>query len=307
MKLRLAPPDTFPWAAPTWPNSVQRPLPERDLGVDYPTEWTRRYPARLLRAMVLDNVTRPLTHILATPRVRGAEMLESLEAPAIFVANHTSHVDTGLLLSVLPLRFRHRVVVAAAADHFFDRRWKAHLWALLLAGIPIERKKVNRRSADVAATLIGEGWSLLIFPEGSRSPDGWFQEFRGGAAYLAKRTGRKVVPVHLDGTGRILPKDAHRLRRSPTTVTFGTPLSLAEGEDARRFEGRIETTLAVMADEARSDWWTARKRAASGTTPSPRGPVAAPWRRAWALGPSPHDIDEADPGRWALTNDNDRR
>ncbi len=307
MKLPLAPPDAFPWAAPTWPNSVHRPLPERDLGVDYPTAWSRRYPARLLRAMVLDNVTRPLTHIVATPRVRGAEMLELLEAPTIFVANHTSHMDTPLLLSVLPLRFRHKVLVAAAADHFFDRRWKAHLWSLLLAGIPIERKKVNRRSADVAATLIGEGWSLLIYPEGSRSPDGWFQEFRGGAAYLAKRTGCKVVPVHVDGTGRILAKDADRLRRSPTTVTFGTPLSLREGEDARRFEARIETTLAVMADEARSDWWSARKRAASGTTPSPRGPVAAPWRRSWALGPSPHDIDEADPGRWALTNDKDRR
>jgi hypothetical protein len=83
-------------------------------------------PARLVRAVLLDNVTRPLAHAIAAPEVRGAEMLELVEAPAIFVANHASHVDTGLLLSILPRRFRHKTVVAAAADYFFDRRWKAH-------------------------------------------------------------------------------------------------------------------------------------------------------------------------------------
>ena len=53
----------------------------------------------------------------------------TVESPVIFAANHASHVDTALLLSSLPVRFRHRTVVAAAADYFFDRRWKADLWA----------------------------------------------------------------------------------------------------------------------------------------------------------------------------------
>ena len=226
-------------------------------------------------------------------------MLETVETPAIFVANHASHIDTPLLLSVLPLRFRHKMVVGAAADHFFDRRWKAHLWGLTLAAIPIERKRVNRRSAEVAATLIGEGWSLLIYPEGGRSPDGWFQEFRGGAAYLATRTGRPVVPLHLDGSGRILPKNGKRLRRSPTTVTVSPPMWPIEGENSRRFEARIEAALGAMADEARTDWWSARRRAAAGTTPSPRGPDASPWRRAWELGPGPDDAAN-DERRWAV-------
>ena len=238
---------------------------------------------------------------MAAPEVRGDELLELVDSPVIFVANHTSHVDTPLLLSVLPLRFRHKTVVGAAADYFFDRRWKAHLWALVLGGIPIERQRVNRRSADVAAGLIDEGWSLVIYPEGGRSPDGWFQEFKpGGAAYLAVRTGRPIVPVHLQGTWRILAKDRTRLRRAQTRITFGTPLVPAEGEDARRLGRRVETAMATMADEGRTDWWTARRRAAAGTTPSPRGPDAAPWRRAWALGPGP-DGDVADEGRWAVT------
>ena len=290
----------FPFAAPTWPTSVERDPPERELGAEYPTAWARRYPVRLARAMVMDGVARPLAHALAVPEVRGDELLTLVEPPAIFVANHASHIDTPLLLSLLPLPFRHRTVVAAAADHFFDRRWKAHLWAGALNAIPIERHRVNRRSADVAASLLEEGWSLVIFPEGGRSPDGWFQPFRGGAAYLAVRSGRPVVPVHLSGTWRVLPKDGRGLRRGRTAVRFSMPLVPDQGEDARRFGARIEAVLATMADEATSDWWTARRRAAAGTTPSARGPAASPWRRAWALGADPESGRDADPGRWAV-------
>jgi 1-acyl-sn-glycerol-3-phosphate acyltransferase len=291
----------FPWSTPHWPETLARPAPERDLGVDYPTGWARKYPARLLRAVMMDNLTRPVIHLVASPEVRGAENLELLHPPAIFVANHTSHVDTPLLLSVMPTRFRHRTIVAAAADHFFDRRWKAHLWALALAAIPIERQRVSRRSAELPAELVEQGWNLVIYPEGGRSPDGWFQAFRGGAAYLAARTGCPVVPVHIQGTFRILPRDGHRLRRSPTKVTFGMPMSPEPGEGARRLGTRIENALATLADESHSDFWNARRRAASRTTVSPRGPAASPWRRHWALGSDPHDHEVTDEARWAVT------
>ena len=293
-------PEGFPWTAPTWPVSVERAGPERHLGVDYDTAWSRRYPARLARAVVLDTITRPLAHLVASPEVRGDEILALVEAPAIYVANHASHVDTPLLLSVLPVGVRHKTVVLAAADHFFDRRWKAHLWALVLAAIPIERHRVNRRSAENAAALLREGWNLVIYPEGGRTPDGWFQAMRGGAAYLATRTGRPVVPVHIEATYRILPRGGGRLRRSPTRLTFGSPIVAAAGEDARRLEARIDGVLATLADESRTDWWAARRRAGTGQTPSPRGPEASPWRRAWALGPDPGAGHDDDPARWAL-------
>jgi len=300
VRVRGLRPGGFPWAAPTWPGGVARPAPERRLGADYDTEWSRRYPARLLRAVVLDNLTRPVVHAVATPEVRGDEVLELIEAPAIYVANHASHVDTPLLLSILPPEVRHRTVVAAAADHFFDRRWKAHLWALLLAAVPIERHRVNRRSADTTRQLLDEGWNLVIYPEGGRTHDGWFQPMRGGAAYLATRTGRPVVPVHIEGTYRILPRGGERLRRHPTRITVGTPLVAGDGEDARALEARIDAALATLADEARTDWWTAKRHAGTGATPSPRGPEAAPWRRAWALGPGPADRGR-DPERWAVS------
>ncbi|MGD0393712.1 MAG: lysophospholipid acyltransferase family protein [Acidimicrobiales bacterium] len=292
----------FPVAPPSWPESVPRPAPEPELGVHYDTDWSRRYPVRLARAMVVDNLARPLTRALASPLIRGDEGLTDLEAPVIFAANHASHVDTALLLSSLPQRFRHHTVVAAAADYFFDRRWKADAFSFLLAAIPIERTKVNRRSAELAGGLLTDGWNLVIFPEGGRSPDGWAQEFTGGAAYLASRTGAAVVPVHLDGTRHILPKGRKGLRRTRTTITFGTPMRPGEGENARRFAVRIEAAVATMANEAASDWWTARKQAAAGATPPLQGPDAAAWRRSWMLAPDPGRRDSDDGVAWPRRN-----
>jgi len=291
----------FPLAAPSWPESVPRPAPTPGLGVHYDTAWSRRYPVRLARAMVLDNVARPLARVVASPLIRGEEALVGLEAPVIFAANHASHADTPLLLSCLPLRFRHRTVVAAAADYFFDRRWKADAWSFFLAAIPFERTKVNRRSADLAAELLDDEWSLVIFPEGGRSPDGWAQSFHpGGAGYLATRTGRPVVPVHLDGTRHILPKGRTGVHRTRTTVTFGTPLWAEEGENARRFSVRIEAAIATMAHEADTDWWTARRQAAAGSTPALQGPDVAAWRRSWALADPPdrRDRDSESDADW---------
>lgn len=288
----------FPIAAPSWPESLERPAPSRGTGIDYDHDWSRRYPVRLARAMVVDNVTLPIARLVAPTTVRGEEHLRHVKAPVIFAANHASHLDTPLLLTTLPVRFRHHTVVAAAADYFFDRHWKSVFWSFSLAAVPVDRTRVNRRSADTAASLIEDGWNLLIFPEGGRTADGWAQQFRGGAAYLARRTGCAVVPVHMEGTRHVLPKrrsGSARLRRSPVSVVFGAPLRVREGEDARRFAARIESEVAVLADEVHSDWWAARRRRASGDTPSLRGPEASQWRRAWALGPRPEHHPDAWP------------
>jgi 1-acyl-sn-glycerol-3-phosphate acyltransferase len=274
----------FPLGPPTWPGGVPRPPLRRRTGVDYDTEWARRYPARLARAVIVDQVLRPIVRVLASPEVHGVDRLEQLDEAAVFAANHHSHLDTPLLLTSLPPRLRHRTVVAGAADYFFESRVRGALSALAMNAIPIERLRATRRSADLAASLLGDGWNLVIFPEGGRSPHGWGQPFRRGAAYLAIRCGRPVVPVHLEGTGRVLRKGAKRPTPSTARVTFGNPMRPRADEDARRFGERIEQTVAALADERETDWWTARRRAAAGLTPSLTGPVAGDWRRAWTLG-----------------------
>lgn len=288
-------PASFLFRRPTRPDGAEPAKLRQRTGVDYSTEWARRYPVRLARAVVLDDMTIPLTRAIARPKVYGRDALERFDGPVIVAANHSSHLDTAILLSALPSRRRHRTVVAAAADYFFDRHWKAALSAFALGAIPMERVRVNRRSADAAAELITEGWSLIIFPEGGRSPHGWGQEFKGGAAYLAKRCGVPVVPVHLRGTRALLPKIGEpataRLRPGETEVRFGSFLHPSEEEDARRFSSRIEAAVALLADESEGDWWSARLRAGRGETPSLRGPEISSWRRAWELPQS------ADPSR----------
>jgi 1-acyl-sn-glycerol-3-phosphate acyltransferase len=67
-------------------------------------------------------------------------------------------------------------------------------------------------------------------------------------------------------------------------VTDGVPLLPTDGESAARYAERIERAVAELADEATTDWWSARRRAAAGATPGLTGPDAPSWRRAWALG-----------------------
>ncbi len=288
---------SFVLRSPTRPAGAEPEPLRRRLGVDYQTAWARRYPVRLGRAMLLDNVTRPALRLVTSPAIYGLDHLEVLDGPVIVTANHASHLDTALLLSCLPVRIRHHCVVGAAADYFFDRRYKAAAWASILGAVPMERTKVNRKSADIAAALIDEGWSLVMFPEGGRSNDGWGQEFKGGAAYLAKRCSVPVVPVHMRGTRAILAKGDSRFRPGTTEVRFGDALRPADSEDARRFAARIEKAVALLADEAETDWWSARRRAADGSSPPFRGPDASPWRRAWSLPQSADPTPRRKPAR----------
>jgi len=281
----LVPRRGFPLKAPTWPGTVPRPPAPSRTGLDFDTDWARKPPARLARAAIIDLAIRPAVHALAQPSVDGRERLDAVDAPVIFAANHHSHADTGLLLSLLPERFRRKAVVAAAADYFFDRRAKGTFHALTFGAVPMERTRVNRRSAEVATDLLADGWNLVIFPEGGRSPDGWAQEFRGGAAYLAVRSGRPVVPVYIEGTRQMWPKGQRLPRPHKVSVIFGTPITPDPSEDARRLAARLERAVAALADERATDWWTARRRAADGATPAITGPDAAAWRRSWALRP----------------------
>ena len=272
----------FPYTAAPVPRGVEPPARVDDLGDHYDTEWARRPLARWSRIAALSTVGRAVTEATCRPQVRNTDRLDAVRGPAVFVANHHSHLDTALLLTTIPLPWRRELVVAAAADYFFERRSTATIAAWAYGAVPMERHKVSRRSADRAATLIADGWSMLIFPEGGRSPDGWGQEHKGGAAYLGVRCGVPVVPVHLEGTGRIMAKGTSRPEPGTVQVNFGVPLWADDGEDARHLAVRVESAIAELADETTSDWWSARRRAASGTTPSLRGDDLDGWRRDWA-------------------------
>lgn len=275
------PSGSFPYLAPTWPDSIPREPAESELGIDYDTAWARKYPARMARVLLTEGITRPAVQLLASPTIEGLDRINHLDGPVVFAPNHASHVDTPLLLSILPDRWRYKTASAGAADYFFDTKLKAATFALTIGAIPLERRRVSRDSARLAQHLIEDGWSLLIYPEGGRSPDGWGQAHNAGAAWLAARTGAPIVPIHIAGTSRILAKGDRVPRPGKTTVTFGRPL---RGDNARKLAVEVEAAIEALGDESSSDWWSARRRAARKASPSLTGPSAGSWRRSWALG-----------------------
>ena len=278
----------FPYTAPTVPRGVTVPADEPDLGADYDTDWARRAPARVVRRGLVNGPIRWLVKGVASPTVYGVDRLADLarldDPPAlIFTPNHHSHLDTALMATVVPEPWRSKLVVAAAADYFFDKKWKATMASLSLNAIPIDREVTGRKSSEMIKRLVEDGWSLVIYPEGGRSPDGWGQDFKGGAAYLSSRTDAPVIPVFIDGTGAIFGKGMKRPRAGTTKVVFGHPLRVEEGENTRRFSARIEAAVTALGDESLTDYWTARQRAARRESPALTGPEYTGWRRQWAL------------------------
>jgi 1-acyl-sn-glycerol-3-phosphate acyltransferase len=271
----------FPFTKPSWPTSIARDPAHSDLEMNYDASWARDPWALALRRGLTEGVLRPGIGAIASPTIAGVDRLDGVNGPVIFAANHHSHLDIFLVLASVPRRFRKKIIVVAGADYFFDTRVKAVLSALGLGAIPIERKKVSRTSSDRALEVLRDGFSLIIFPEGGRSADGWGTDFKPGAAFLSTRTNIPVVPIHLEGTGRLLPKGTNVPKRGSTTVTFGLPIRPTDGEDPRDMNQRIESAVAQLADEEANGWWNARRNAASGNTPRLQGPEIKSWRKEW--------------------------
>ena len=230
------------------------------LGLDYSTEWGRGYSARCVRNLLHSLYVVPYTRYVASLDVRGAHHIVG-SGPFIFVANHTSNLDTAIVLSALPAAIRKRTVVAAAMDNFFMDRRTAFRTVLLFNAIPIDRHKINRRSAQQALELVEDHWNLIIYPEGGRTPDGALHEFKGGAAYLADRSKAVVIPTYIHDAGYLQgPKYAKaplyarspNQRRHPVVVAFGSPLT-SEDDSIRRFGNRIEEAVIHLGREVSGD------------------------------------------------------
>ena len=165
----------------------------------------------------------------------------------------------------------------------FKGKVRGSLAALVIGAFPVERKRASAVSARLAVDLVNDGWNLILFPEGGRSEDGWLQEMKPGAAFVAARTGRPLVPMWITGTEHLLPKGAKRLRRGRVDVLIGDPLYPRDGEGPRDLHARFEEAMHRLAAEATTDWWTALRNPDGETY----GPDAARWRRIWARGPRP--------------------
>ena len=166
---------------------------------------------RWLRRAVIVLIARPIARVFTGADIVGREKLP-LKGPAILVANHSSHVDTVLLLTIYPSKALDRVRPAAAADYFLRGRLMSWFSRNILAIVPVARDRAGS-GEDVLAPAreaLAAGDIVLIVPEGTRGDGEELTKLKSGVARLAADfPDAPVVPIWLQGAGRVLPKGAH--------------------------------------------------------------------------------------------------
>src|SRR5712692_26700 len=198
-----------------------------------PSEIALARPIRWLAALLQQTIIFRALNAIADIEVRGREHLRNLQSPCIFVANHSSHLDTVCIMRALPWHSRLHIAIPAAADYWFSNPLVGTLASLSFNLIPLQRTGSACGSLKRASHLLTRGWSLLIYPEGTRSTSGRMGTFKGGAALLAIQHQVPLVPIKLEGAYQILPKGRYVPHRGNVVVKIGESLRFAEGEDYR--------------------------------------------------------------------------
>lgn len=215
-----------------------------------PLGWAYGPAGRFLRSCVQTGLLFPVVRFLTPIAIRGRDQLAGLSGPVIVTANHVSHLDTPVVLIGLTRRVRRRLLVAAAKDYFYSSRIKGILVSLSLATYPFDRQEGSRHSIAETEAMLEEGWSLLIFPEGTRSPSGELGRVRSGAAVLASKTGVPIVPVYVHGLAKVMPKGTAAPLPGGVVVDIGEPIRAEPGESVLNLRERIETALRTLAQQA---------------------------------------------------------
>jgi 1-acyl-sn-glycerol-3-phosphate acyltransferase len=291
------------WRGRAWTAPAADPGRSRSTPAQFPTAWARSPVPAALRLGFQRALLRPATWTFTRPEVHGLDHLAGAPTPMVLVANHASHLDAALILGSLPVKIARRTAVAAAADYFFDVPWRGALTALTMNGFPVGRKDGASGTGGAASTvlarhLLQEGWNLLIFPEGTRSEDGWMGTTRRGAAHLCCALDVPAVPVAVHGTFAAMPKGRSWPvpGRRTVGVRYGRPLRPGTGERAAQIHQRLRVELARLWNEEDLGWYKARRAEPGQALERAAGPDAARWRRIWAAQATPQPL----PGRNGL-------
>ena len=204
--------------------------------------WARTPPARLVRSAVQYGALVPILRFISPFTVIGKRNLAKLHGPAVFVANHQSHFDAPVCLAALGGRIRRRLVVAAAADYFYSTRLRGTAASLALGTVPFVRQGGSSRdSLQLLKDLVGKGWSVLIFPAGTRGKGA--SGFKKGFAYIAIDAQVPVVPMYLHGLEQVMPKGSFLPLPGGVMVGIGPPIP--PGDD---YNGLVRKAEAGVAD-----------------------------------------------------------
>jgi long-chain acyl-CoA synthetase len=164
----------------------------------------------------------------------------------IVAANHSSHLDMGLTKMALGESGKDMVVLAAA-DYFFDTKYKRAVMENFTNLVPMERTGSLRQSLRHASSFLDRGYNALIFPEGTRSVTGEMADFKPVIGYLALHTGVGILPVYLHGTYDAMPKGSNIIKNRKVGARIGRYLELEVLEEMTKGLPRAEAYRLIAA------------------------------------------------------------
>jgi long-chain acyl-CoA synthetase len=243
--------------SPVLPSSVSdaagAEISSQSSAVVYPY-WPWSAPVRLLRGLFIEAVVRPLVSVFLAPRIRASKALP--RGPMLIIANHVTALDGALVLDALPAPLRRRVAVMMSGEMLGGFRsgqrygvaGRATYWLLtaLFNVFPLPRLQGFRQSFAHAGKALDRGYSVLIFPEGTRSRTGEIAAFRQGIGLLAAQAGVPVLPVALIGLERIRPRGARWFRSGSLEIRIGDPVEWKESMSAADWIAELEGELRAL-------------------------------------------------------------
>jgi 1-acyl-sn-glycerol-3-phosphate acyltransferase len=206
-------------------------------------------------------VVRPIVLVVLGLNVRRRELLPE-EGPAIVVSNHNSHLDTVVLMTLLPARLLPRVRPVAAADYFLRNRLLAWFSLRVIGILPVERsgREAGSDPLAAAAAALERGEIVILFPEGTRGEPERLARLKSGVAHLALAHPEvPLVPVFLHGLGKSLPKGGFVPVPFFCDVFVGEALLGGDGRwggDPKRLLGELDRRFHELAAEGAFPEWT---------------------------------------------------
>jgi 1-acyl-sn-glycerol-3-phosphate acyltransferase len=219
--------------------------------------WNRWRSVWWIRRLSLPTWILPLARIFMQLHVDGLEHLAGLEGPVVFASNHQSHMDTPAILLALPARRRYWLATAMAKEFFtahFNRReygWRAwftnslnyYAACAFFNTFPLPQREAGaRQTLRYMGEIAGDGYSILLFPEGKRTLNGAIDRFRPGVGMIGARLDLPVVPVRLEGLVKVLHQRSRWPTSGPVRVAFGPALRLT-GDDYEGLATRVENAV----------------------------------------------------------------
>jgi len=242
------------------------PQEERRPRFIYP-EWPWWKPFQWIRAAFVEAILRPMTWLLVAPRVVGPDM-PLPPGPLLIVANHVTSYDGELIVHALPGPYRRRMAIAMLGemlDDFLHWRnpWKPGDKSFYIFGpfaywlvtalfnvFPLPRQRDFQRSFAHAGKALDHGYNVLVFPEGTLSPDGKMAQFRPGIGLLAKQSYVPVLPIAMRGLGELKTHKRHWIRSGILEIHVGQAISFGPEETEAAITARLQDAVKrLLGDE----------------------------------------------------------